>query len=584
MKSVLKKRNEYNQTNRNGLANLFRSSNANYTGADLFFKTLLDCGVDTIFGYPGGKVLSLYDRMLEYQGINHILVNHEQGATHAAEGYARVTGKPGVVLTTSGPGATNTVTGIADAFMDSIPIVVFTGQVEIPLIGKNAFQESNIVEITRPITKWNCQVRSIDLLESTIKKALQVAVEGKPGPVLVDIPKDIFIDECPVVPGLNDEGKSVIGTPFETKQTYLKAAELIKKAKRPVLYVGGGVISGGASSELRAFALNNNIPVTTTLMGLGAFPETHELSLGMLGMHGTWYANMAVQECDVLIAVGARFDDRVTSDVDGFSPHSKKIHIDIDSESINRNVIVDVPINDYVKQALQQLSELVKMESKPSWLKTIQQWKSNHPLKYQFDDTVIKPQLVIEKISELTDSDATVVTDVGQHQMWAAQYYSFKRPRQFVTSGGLGTMGFGLPAAIGASLADPDSTVVCICGDGGFRMTSAELATAVSYQLPIKIIVFNNGSLGMVRQWQSFYFKDRFSHTMLHDSNPDFQKLAECYGAMALRASKTEELDFVLAKALSINDRPVLVECLIDPGENVLPMVSPGAALHNMIE
>lgn len=554
------------------------------SGADLFFKCLADCGVETLFGYPGGKVLSLYDRLLDYPEIEHILVNHEQGAVHAAEGYARVAGKPGVVLTTSGPGATNTVTGLADAFMDSIPIVVFTGQVETPLIGKYAFQESNIIDITRSITKWNCQVQSVDQLESTVRKALRVAVEGKPGPVLVDIPKDLFLETAPFegterIPPVSDQ-KELTGF----QPDYQAAADAISHAQKPLLYVGGGVISGEASTLLRAFATSNQIPVTTTLMGLGAFPETDPLSLGMLGMHGTWYANMAVQQCDLLIAVGARFDDRVTSDVAGFSPRSRKIHIDIDPTSIDRNVIVDIPLVDSVTAALARLNELVRVTPKLEWLDEIARWKASHPLCYTRKEKVIAPQQVMEKLSELTDGAAVVVTDVGQHQMWAAQYYTFTRPRQMVTSGGLGTMGFGLPAAIGAAISKPGAPVVAICGDGGFRMTSAELATAVRYRLPIKIIVINNGCLGMVRQWQDFYFNRRHAHSILHDSNPDFLKLAESYGAMALRAIKSDELDFILAKAFSVNDRPVLVECLVDPEAQVLPMVNPGASLHEMVE
>lgn len=553
-------------------------------GSDIFFSTLLACQVEMIFGYPGGKVLSLYDRLLEYPGINHILVNHEQGAAHAAEAYARITGKPGVVLTTSGPGATNTVTGIADAFMDSVPLVVFSGQVEQPLIGKNAFQESNIVEITKPITKWNCQVRSVKELQSIVEKALRISISGKPGPVLVDIPKDIFNAEAEfeMKPAI-ELGKSANETPL-VQGEYEQAARAISKAKRPVLYLGGGVISGEASELVKSFAINHQIPVTTTLMALGAFPENHELSLGMLGMHGTWFANMAVQECDVLIAVGARFDDRVTSNVEGFSPNSVKIHIDIDPQSINRNVKVDYPFVEDVQSAMKRFDRLVEVKPHDEWLGKIGEWKKHHPLKYKVNDRIIKPQQVIEKLSAMTNGDAVVVTDVGQHQMWAAQFYNFTKPRQFLTSGGLGTMGFGLPAAIGAALAKPEETVVCICGDGGFRMTSAELATAVRYRLSLKIFVLNNGCLGMVRQWQDFYFNERHSHSILQDSNPDFQKLAESYGALALRAIKPEELDFILAKAFSVNDRPVLVECLVDPEENVLPMVNPGACLHDMVE
>jgi acetolactate synthase I/II/III large subunit len=554
------------------------------SGADIFFRTLLDCGVDTLFGYPGGKVLSLYDRMLDYPDLKHVLVNHEQGGAHAAEGYARVTGKPGVVLTTSGPGATNTVTGIADAYMDSIPLVVFCGQVESPLIGKNAFQESNIVAITSPITKWNHQVTSADQLEEIVRKALSIAVEGKPGPVLVDIPKDIFPVEAIYRGSSTISVSEVEILPSGLDKTYLKAAEAINRAKRPVLYVGGGVISSEAAGELRGFAEKSGIPVTTTLMGLGAFPVKDPLSLGMLGMHGTWYANMAVQECDLLIAVGARFDDRVTGKVEGFSPLSIKIHIDVDPDSIGKNVEVQIPIVDQAGRALKRLMQLVERNPPKNWLHRINKWRQEHPLAYSQGEPLLKPQAVIQRLSEITGGDAIVVTDVGQHQMWAAQYYDFQRPRQFVTSGGLGTMGFGLPAAIGAAMANPESDVVCICGDGGFRMTSAELATAVRYKLPLKIIVFNNGCLGMVRQWQSLYFEGRYSHTNLFDSNPDFLKLADSYGAASVRVVRSIELDSALERAFAITDRPTLVECIIDPDESVLPMVSPGACLHEMIE
>ncbi len=555
------------------------------SGADIFFKTLIDCDVDTLFGYPGGKVLGLYDRLLEYPQLNHVLVSHEQGAAHAADGYARVTGKPGIVLTTSGPGATNTVTGIANAFMDSIPVVVFTGQVERPLLGKMAFQESNIIDITKSITKWNFQVQHISQLEDAVRKALKISIEGRPGPVLIDLPKDLFTEysvfEKKQVSFTGDT--SSMG--FQTTQSLYKAVEQINRAKKPVIYAGGGVISGEASKLLREFAIKNRIPVTTTLMGLGAFAEDHELSLGMLGMHGTWYANMAVQNCDVLIALGARFDDRVTSKIEGFSPDSIKIHVDVDEKVIGQNVNTDVALVGQLKPVLQRLNELVsRPQADSDWLKEIGDWKTGHPLTYEKKSEILKPQAVIERLSATAPENSIVVTDVGQHQMWAAQFYQYSRPRTFVTSGGLGTMGFGLPAAIGAQLGSPDSTVICMSGDGGFRMTSTELSTAVSLGLPLKIFVFNNSSLGMVRQWQSFYFKNRHAHSILHQYNPDFLKLAESYGAMSLRLVKENELEFVLNRAFSINDRPVLVECIIDPGENVFPMVNPGSCLDKMVE
>ncbi|MBU2510705.1 biosynthetic-type acetolactate synthase large subunit [bacterium] len=554
-------------------------------GADILFKTLIDCDVDTLFGYPGGKVLSLYDRLLEYPQLKHVLVSHEQGAAHAADGYARVTGKPGVVLTTSGPGATNTVTGIANAFMDSVPIIVFTGQVERPLLGKMAFQESNIIDITKSITKWNFQVQTVNLLEGAVRQAFKIAVEGRPGPVLIDLPKDIFMDFTVYQKKEITFQDALSSMRFQTAQSLYKAAEYINHAKKPLIYAGGGVISGEASEALRQFAIKNRIPVTTTLMGLGAFAEDHELSLGMLGMHGTWTANMAVQNCDVLIALGARFDDRVTSRIDGFSPHSIKIHVDIDEKVIGQNVKTDVAIVDQLKPVLYRLNELVsKPQEETAWLKEIGEWKKNHPLSYAKASGVLKPQAIIERISAITPENSIMVTDVGQHQMWAAQFFKYTRPRSFVTSGGLGTMGFGLPAAIGAQMGSPDSTVICLCGDGGFRMTSTELSTAVSQQLPLKIFVFNNSSLGMVKQWQNFYFEKRYAHSILHDSNPDFLKLAESYGAMSLRLVKENELEFVLNRAFSINNRPVLVECIIDSGENVFPMVNPGACLDEMVE
>ncbi len=554
------------------------------TGSELFFKALINEGVDTIFGYPGGKVLGLYDKMLDFPQIKHVLVSHEQGGTHAADGYARVTGKPGVVITTSGPGATNTITGIANAEMDSIPLVVFTGQVEMPLIGKKAFQESNIIDITRPITKYSYQVPHVDQLVDIIHQAFYIATSGNPGPVVVDLPKDILVDTAYYSRAETNELNENQGVQPDITRQIKQASELIKEAERPLIYAGGGVVLGNAGKELVYFAQKANIPVTTTLMGLGAFPEKNPLSLGMLGMHGTWYANMAVHDCDLLIAMGARFDDRVTGELNGFSPKSRKIHVDIDPSCIGKNVAVDIPIIGHVKPILQQLTENIVSQKRDRWLATITDWKQNHPLIYEKSKNEIKPQYIIEQISKMTKGNAIIVTDVGQHQMWAAQFYEFIKPRSLVTSGGLGTMGFGLPAAIGASVANPNATVVCISGDGGFRMTSCELSTAVHYGLPIKIVIINNGGLGMVRQWQRFFFNRRYSHSNLKNTNPDFIKLAKSYGAIGLRAQKPEEVDFVLKKAFDIKNRPVVMEFAVSPDEDVYPMVSPGKCLHEMEE
>ena len=554
------------------------------TGSEILVQSLLDEGVEIIFGYPGGVVLGLYDTLYKRPELNHILIRHEQGGTHAADGYARATGKPGVVLVTSGPGATNTVTGIATAYMDSIPLVVITGQVISDNIGNDAFQEADIIGITRPITKHSFLVRDCNQLAQVIHEAFHIAVTGKPGPVLVDLPKDI----------LNGKGKY-------KKQTILKingynppstgnssqvekAADLINKAKRPVIYSGGGVISGNASNELRILARKANIPVTTTLLGLGAFPESDPLSLGMLGMHGTWYANMAVNDCDLLIAVGTRFDDRVTGRLSGFSQHSKKIHIDIDPACINKNVIVDVPIVGHAKEILSELNKKITKRNKKPWHSIIEKWRIDHPLRYKQVGNKIMPQFLIKKISEATEGNAIVTTDVGQHQMWAAQYYTFNNPKSFITSGGLGAMGFGFPASIGAAFGHPDRTVVCITGDGSFQMTAYELATAVVYKLPIKIAIMNNGYLGMVRQWQEMFFGGRYSFSDIETGNPDFVKLAESYGAVGLRASEKENVLPVLEEAMKIKDTPVVMDFIVAREENCYPMIPAGAAPSEMIE
>lgn len=555
-----------------------------FSGAEILIKTLTDIGVDTVFGYPGGAVLPIYDQLFDCHDINHYLIRHEQAGTHAADGYARATGKAGVVLATSGPGGTNTVTGIATAAMDSIPLVVLTGQVPTGVIGNDAFQEADIVGITRPITKHSYLVRDVNDLEHCLREAFHIATSGRPGPVLVDLPKDMLNTEGRYT------GKKTVQIPSYKPTTQghysqiAKAAKMLSEAKKPLIYAGGGVILGEAWDELTAMAERHNIPVTTTLMGLGGFPETKPQSLGMLGMHGTWYANMATSDCDVLLCVGARFDDRVTGRLDGFSQNSRKIHIDIDPSSIGKNVPTEVPIVGDVKQVLPVMDKLIESPSIDEWWDQIHTWQKEHPLKVPQAEDKIYPQHMMKMISEVTNGNAIVVTDVGQHQMWAAQHYQYNHPRSWISSGGLGTMGYGFPAAIGATIACPDRDVVCITGDGGFQMSSYELMTAVEYNIPVKIALMNNGCLGMVRQWQQLFYKNRTSYSVFGKNNPDFVKLAESYGATAMRATTPKEMRDVLEKAMTINDGPVLMDFRVVETENCYPMVPSGAALNEMVE
>jgi|UniRef100_A0A7V6A627 acetolactate synthase-1/2/3 large subunit len=558
------------------------------TGAQIILECLKREGVQHIFGYPGGAVIDLYDELSRTPEIKHYLVRHEQAAVHAADGYARASNKVGVALVTSGPGATNTVTGIASAYMDSIPIVVFTGQVPTALIGNDAFQEVDIVGITRPCTKHNYLVTDIHQLARTIHEAFYIARTGRPGPVLVDLPKNI--QQASIKPEFPEEIKikSYQPTLHANPRQIKRALEVIQEAKKPVLYTGGGIIAANASDELLEFAEALQIPVTSTLMGLGGFPGIHPLWLGMLGMHGTYAANMAVSQSDVLIAVGARFDDRVTGRLDAFAPHAQIVHIDVDPSSISKNVVVHIPIVGDCRDALHQLNNLVKKEEprdwaaeRREWLEKIREWLKKYPLKYQKSKDVIKPQFVVERLWEATKGDAYITTEVGQNQMWAAQFFKFKRARQFMTSGGLGVMGYGFPAAMGVQVAKPDATVIDIAGDGSILMNIQELTTVVENNLPVKIAILNNNFLGMVRQWQQLLYDRRYSSTDL-SAQPDFVKVAEAFGAVGLRAKKPDEVDKVIRQALE-TPRPVIMDFVVDREECVLPMVPPGKATHEML-
>lgn len=564
----------------------FQTSTAPKTGADLLIDLLIKEGVETLFGYPGGAVLPVYDAIYRAQGrIQHVLFRHEQGMIHAAEGYARITGKPGVVIATSGPGATNLVTGITDAMMDSLPLVVFTGQVASTVIGTDAFQEADVMAITTPITKHNYQVRSIADLPRIVKEAFHIASTGRPGPVLVDIPKDIsagILTEEPeeVLIHLPGYQPTIRPNPFQIK----KLVDSLSKAKKPVILSGAGVLHAKASAELTAFAEKHQIPVVTTLLGLGTFPADSPLSLGMGGMHGTYAANMALYESDLLINFGARFDDRLTGNLKHFAPNAKVAHIDIDPAEIGKNVPTQIPIVGDAKEALIQLiDETAGLEAleHQEWLEHLEQYKQDYPLWYQHDPNGMCPQWLIEAIHKITGGDAIVATDVGQHQMWAAQYYNFTKPHRWITSGGLGTMGFGFPAAIGAQMAAPKSTVVAIVGDGGFQMTLQELSVVYERNLPIKIIIVNNGALGMVRQWQELLHGNRISESILH-SQPDFVKLAESYSIRGYKIDNQEDLIAKLPEIFALNE-PVLVDCRVIQQEKVFPMIAPGKGLHEMI-
>ncbi len=558
------------------------------TGAEIFVRCLVEEGVDRIFGYPGGAVLFLYDALDKQEEVQHVLVRHEQGAIHAAEGYAKSSEKPGVALVTSGPGATNAITGIADAYMDSVPLVVFTGQVPQQLIGNDAFQEVDTVGITRPCVKHNFLVKRVEDLASTIKKAFYLATSGRPGPVVVDIPKDLTYTKTEFSYPEKVEIRSYNPTQTGNSGQVRRAVELILKSKKPIVYSGGGVVLGNASESLRDFTRELGFPITNTLMGLGAYPATDNLFLGMLGMHGTYEANLAMHNADLVIAIGARFDDRVTGDLDKFCPYAKVIHIDVDPASISKNVKVDVPIIGQVDPVLRALTSEIRLQEKSqfenieNWWQQVEEWRSVDCLKYDRDTGTIKPQFVVEKLYEVTSGDAFVTSDVGQHQMFAAQYYKFDEPRRWINSGGLGTMGFGLPAAMGVQFANPDAIVACVTGEGSIQMNIQELATCFQYQLPIKIINLNNGYLGMVRQWQEFFYEKRYAMSYM-DSLPDFVKLAEAYGHVGMKIEDPADVEGALKEAFAMKDKLVFIDFITDREENVYPMIPTGAGHAEMI-
>ena len=553
------------------------------TGAEIVLESLKREKVKVMFGYPGGSVLPLFDKLYKAKELRFILTRHEQGAAHAADGYARATGEVGVCVATSGPGATNLVTGIATAHMDSIPIVAITGQVKTFLIGNDAFQEADVTGITRPITKHNFLVKDVKELATTVKEAFHIARTGRPGPVVIDLPVDVQIASCDYYPPKEAVIRSYNPTLEGHKGQIKRIAKAIEQSKRPVLYVGGGVIISGAHQELMELVKKTHIPVTVTLMGMGAFPGTHALSLDMLGMHGTAYANHAVQDSDLIIAVGARFDDRVTGKLDEFAPHAKIAHIDIDPSSVSKNVMVHIPCIGDAKYALKELTKAIK--KKPTidkWLEKIKEWKRKAPLTYKKDDK-LRPQYVVEEIYNATKGEAIITTEVGQNQMWAAQYYKYAKPRTFLSSGGLGTMGYGFPAAIGAKVGKPNKIVFDIAGDGSIQMNIQELATAVLEKIHVKIAVLNNGYLGMVRQWQELFYDKRYSHTYLNTCKcPDFVKLAESYGAVGIRVTKKKDVRKAIDRAIK-TPNTVLIDFSVEEEENVMPMVPAGQAINRMI-
>ncbi len=552
------------------------------SGSEILLRSLLLEGVDCVFGYPGGAVLYIYDAMHGNPDFNHLLTRHEQGAIHAADGYARASGKVGVCIATSGPGATNLVTGIATAFMDSVPLVVITGNVMSHLIGTDAFQEADITGITMPITKHSYLVRKVEDLPRVIHEAFHIANTGRKGPVLIDIPKDVSAAKTLFKPVKNVNIRGYNPTVSPNKLQLDKMIKAIEQAKRPLILAGGGVVYSGAHEELLEFATKTDIPITTTLLGLGGFPSGNNLWIGMPGMHGTYTANMSIQQADLLINIGARFDDRVTGKLDGFAPHAKIVHIDIDPAEIGKNVPTEIPIVGDVKTVLQQANKIARRaDLADEWRAQLQESKAKHPFKYKDSDEVLKPQWVVEMIHETTKGDAIVTTDVGQHQMWAAQYYPFNKPRSMVTSGGLGTMGFGFPSAIGAQMASPDRTVVSINGDGGMQMCAQELAICAIHNIPVKVVILNNQVLGMVRQWQELIHENRFSHIDLAGS-PDFVKLAEAYGVKGFRAANKEDARAVWEEALN-HPGPAVVEFVVNRDENVYPMVAQGSTIDQMI-